>query len=106
MGDAKFSHIGSRGKKREGDNVNQTSAVARLEKLKSSAYARQHGSHAYADELSSDPSKIGFAFGGVDPGKLHAGGKLVDTHKVHNSIARCSSTHLSEIHCCPGLIHR
>ena len=88
MGDGKFSHMGSRGKKRPEEIANEPSALSRLEKLKSSAHARQHGSHAYRDELSSDPSKIGFAFGGVEPGRLHAGGRLIDTHKVSRMRAR------------------
>mgnify|MGYP004378988037 CR=1 FL=1 len=33
-----------------------------------------------AHELASDPTGIGFAFGGVTPGTLHAHGQL---HKVH-----------------------
>ena len=31
---------------------------------------------------------IGFAYGGVQPGRLHAHGKLIDTHKVFFSIGR------------------
>ena len=41
----------------------------------------------YSNELSADEKKIGFAFGGVDPGRLHAHGQLFETHKVHYSIA-------------------
>lgn len=37
-------------------------------------------------ELDSDPAGIGFAFGGVDPGTLHAKGQLHEVHKVHYSI--------------------
>lgn len=40
---------------------------------------------ALANELASDPIKVGFAFGGVHPGRLHARGKLVETHKVYFS---------------------
>ena len=39
---------------------------------------------SFAHELSMDP--FGFAFGGVDPGTLHAHGKLVKVHTVHYSI--------------------
>jgi len=39
-------------------------------------------------ELDADPSGIGFAFGGVYPGTLHAKGKYVETHKVSYSIGR------------------
>ena len=48
--------------------------------------ARQ-GQSIYANELASDPRRIGFAFGGVEPGRLHAHGQLVETHKVIYSIA-------------------
>ena len=34
------------------------------------------------NEVTSDPLGIGFAFGGVEPGRLHAKGKCVDVHKV------------------------
>jgi hypothetical protein len=39
---------------------------------------------SFAHELSVDP--FGFAFGGVDPGTLHAHGKLVKVHSVHYSV--------------------
>jgi len=47
--------------------------------------------NVYKNELHSDPLKIGFAFGGVEPGRLHARGQLVETHKVHYSIAMCGT---------------
>ena len=47
--------------------------------------------NVYRNELHSDPLKIGFAFGGVEPGRLHARGQLVETHKVHYSIAMCGT---------------
>lgn len=37
-------------------------------------------------ELTSDPTGIGFGFGGVEPGTLHAHGKLHEVHKVSYSI--------------------
>ena len=37
---------------------------------------------------------IGFAFGGVEPGRLHAKGQLVETHRVSYSIAKCGHYHL------------
>lgn len=43
---------------------------------------------SYAHELSDDPTGVAFAFGGVEPGNLHAGGKLVRVHQVHYSIGR------------------
>jgi len=39
---------------------------------------------SYAHELTIDP--LGFAFGGCDPGTLHAHGKIVKLHQVHYSV--------------------
>jgi len=39
---------------------------------------------SFAHEMAIDP--VGFAFGGVDPGTLHAHGKLVKVHSVHYSV--------------------
>ena len=41
-----------------------------------------------AHELESDKSGIGFAYGGVEPGTLHAHGKLIKCHQVHYSVGR------------------
>ena len=54
----------------------------------SAAYIRKHGQAAYRDEIDADPTGIGFAFGGVDPGTLHAAGRLHRTHTVHYSVGR------------------
>ena len=48
---------------------------------------------AYWDDLHGDPKRIGFAFGGVNPGRLHARGQLVETHTVNYSIGM-SGTYL------------
>ena len=48
----------------------------------------------YANELASDPKRIGFAFGGVDPGRLHAHGQIIEVHNVHYSIAMCGTYRL------------
>ena len=40
-------------------------------------------------ELQADPSGIGLAYGGLYPGRLHARGKLVDSHKVSFSVGAC-----------------
>ena len=37
-------------------------------------------------ELTADPTGVGFGFGGVEPGVLHAHGKLHEVHKVSYSI--------------------
>ena len=46
---------------------------------------------AYWDEVRSDPQRIGFAYGGVYPGRLHAKGQLVEAHEVNFSIGVCGS---------------
>ena len=40
----------------------------------------------YVQEVENDPDRIGFAYGGVYPGRLHAKGKLFETHDVKFSI--------------------
>lgn len=42
--------------------------------------------NAVRSELESDPTGIGFAFGGVYPGVIHAKGVLHEAHKVHFSV--------------------
>lgn len=46
---------------------------------------------AYWDEVQGDPQRIGFAYGGVYPGRLHAKGQLVEAHEVHFSVGVCGS---------------
>ena len=41
---------------------------------------------AYWNDVEADPLRIGFAYGGVYPGKLHAKGQLVDQHEVRFSV--------------------
>ena len=41
---------------------------------------------AYLNVRASDPKHIGFAYGGVYPGRLHAKGQLVEQHEVSFSI--------------------
>ena len=38
------------------------------------------------NEILSDPKGIGFAYGGINPGTLHAKGQLVARHSVHYSV--------------------
>lgn len=47
-----------------------------------------HSSNAFANELTSDPSGIGFAFGGVEPGTQKAHGQLHEIHRAHYSVGR------------------
>ena len=42
--------------------------------------------HSLNLELASDPHGIGFGFGGVEPGTLHARGELYETHSVYYSV--------------------
>ena len=42
----------------------------------------------FAHELTTDPAGIGFAYGGIYPGTLHARGALVKTHQVHYSLGQ------------------
>ena len=46
---------------------------------------------AYWDDMQADPRGIGFAYGGVNPGRLHAKGQLVDQHAVQFSIGTCGT---------------
>jgi hypothetical protein len=62
-------------------------------RIKSTIDAASYQS-VYANELASDPKRIGFAFGGVDPGRLHAHGQIVEVHNVHYSIAMCGTYRL------------
>ena len=41
---------------------------------------------AYLEMKEADPKRIGFAYGGVYPGRLHAKGQLIDEHEVSFSI--------------------
>ena len=42
-----------------------------------------------ARPLARSRAGIGFAYGGLYPGRLHAKGKLVEKHQVHFSVAKC-----------------
>ena len=46
-------------------------------------------SSAYRRDVETDPTGIGFAYGGIYPGRLHAKGQLVQKHEVHFSVAKC-----------------
>ena len=41
-----------------------------------------------AHEITDDPQGIAFAYGGINPGTVHAGGKLVRNHQVRYSIGK------------------
>lgn len=43
---------------------------------------------AFWNEVTSDPKGVGFAFGGVEPGRLHAKRKCVEVHKMMYAIGR------------------
>ena len=65
---------------RRGDNEKDYS----LSLSSSSWTASPHLS--FDHELRSDPKGVGFAYGGVSPGTLHARGQLVRVHTVHYSV--------------------
>ena len=54
------------------------------------ALTSKHARSMFEAELAADKADgIGFAFGGVEPGRLHAHGVPVESHKVFYSIAVC-----------------
>ena len=64
----------------------RSSAEIKRSKLLAAATSGKNTAGIYQNELKSDPTGVGFAFGGVEPGRLHAHGKVVETHKVFYSI--------------------
>ena len=44
--------------------------------------------HDVSNELTTDPTGVGFAFGGVYPGYIHAKGRMVEKHTVSYSVGR------------------
>ena len=78
---------------RRSTDASQSGFAPQNKKTKSSADVASRQS-VYANELASDPKRIGFAFGGVDPGRLHAHGQIIEVHKVHYSIAMCGTYRL------------
>ena len=51
----------------------------------------------WAQELIADPTGIGLAYGGLHPGRLHAHGRLFDSHKVFFSVG-ASGEYLLHVH--------
>lgn len=51
----------------------------------------------WAQELIADPTGIGLAYGGLHPGRLHAHGRLFDSHKVFFSVG-ASGDYLLHVH--------
>ena len=47
--------------------------------------------NVFAQELAVDPMEIGFAYGGVDPGTLHAKGQLHEAHRCTYSVGRAGT---------------
>ena len=72
-------HGGQRSNRGSGDMAKINPGLARA----------QDGNNAnisYDHELKADRKGVGFAYGGVSPGTLHARGQLVRVHTVHYSI--------------------
>ena len=76
---AVFSAKGQRSKGDDGMSSKKGTSVGLTNKWKLGAFW---------NEVTSDPTGVGFAFGGVEPGRLHAKGKCVDVHKLYYSIGR------------------
>ena len=77
-----------------GEGAQGTLGVRHKKRDKDASLMRD-GQSVYKNEISSfDDLGIGFAFGGVDPGRLHARGQVHETHKVHYSIARTGTYRL------------
>jgi hypothetical protein len=55
-------------------------------KRESTKAAKGSSNSIVTSELWSDPTGIGFGFGGVEPGVLHAHGQLHDVHRVSYSL--------------------
>lgn len=73
------------------DNTKSRSRKGDIALDNSKARSMRSRQGIFKNELDSDPSGIGFAFGGMDPGRLHAHGRPHDTHRVFYSIARVGS---------------
>jgi len=63
----------------------------KIEKVKSAEVVKDFRANRLSSanlrlELASDPAGIGFGFGGVEPGTLHAHGQLHEKHSVYYSI--------------------
>lgn len=56
---------------------------------------------SFDHELKADRRGVGFAYGGVSPGTLHARGQLVRVHTVHYSIGLAGRYRLHGVPCGP-----
>lgn len=85
--------------KEEKEQDRASKAAEKVEELRSLDHARQQADaltnqRLFQDERRSDPTGIGFAYGGVLPGRLHARGKPHETHKVYFSVGQVGSYEL------------
>ena len=64
------------------DRAAKSALNAQMTKSGSDQKALHHVGPSFHHEISSDPMQIAFAFGGINPGTLHAAGKIVRTHTV------------------------
>ena len=74
-------------KKQLADEANRKAKENRVRGTQEEIRAARVGPSC-AHELEADKSGIAFAYGGIDPGTLHAHGKLVKCHQVHYSVGR------------------
>ena len=68
--------------------ANRKAAEARAQSGTAEQMRAARAGPSCAHELVADKTGIGFAYGGVDPGTLHAHGRLVKTHTVSYSIGK------------------
>ncbi len=69
------------------DRTIAANAAAKLD----AKYMGRQSRLCFEHELRSDPEGIAFAFGGVDPGTLHAHGQLHEVHRAHYSVGKVPS---------------
>ena len=65
-------------RQRENDETAPRRARSGKEAMALAAAVADSSRGMFANELSSDPKGIGFAFGGIDPGRLHAYARATD----------------------------
>ena len=73
--------------KQQAAEANRKAGEHRTHKTQEEQRAARAGPSC-AHELASDKRGIAFAYGGVEPGTLHAHGKLVKAHQVQYSVGR------------------
>ena len=96
-----WSRRGAMDSARERERAKTREEDVSRDRWRETPYFTQDASHrrcatrpVYLDELEADPRGIGFAYGGLNPGRLHAHGRLVDVHQAHFSVGLAGSYEL------------